>query len=481
MKNHLNTIFVFFTALVVRVIYYFFGTSLYYGKTGYQVLGDTPAWQKCVENLVNIGTYSANTDHIEGVFFRPPGYGLFMLPYYLFFGDWSLAHPWMAWTQIILDCFTAVLFYKIVLQLTKSQVTAIVSGCMYALYFFALGWTPALYPESLAMFFVALSVYFFARITDQQKSSTAYSFFSAFALGIAILMRVQLILVLPAFILVLLVLWLRERKKTGKYLLLFLMGISLSYGLWPARNLIIHGDPVLLVKNGNYGWWADDLSGFLSFIWAVKVDHEPQWDQLLGDRDIDWPAEMTLSTEDSLILEENIVLMRECGIATQIWKRKRGYHFHELQGNDCNDVISRNWEGLVQHQKQNYLKYWVIIPLRNIHKAIFKSALKSKETGTAVKLLFWGRTALIIIGILTAFYLGFRKVDPMFYLIALIVLCWIAVYVGIAVFYRNMEIRYFMQVDSLLLLPIALLSGKWLQQIFARSFKSKGEVYSDEL
>ena len=124
----------------------------------------------------------------------------------------------------------------------------------------------------------------------------------------------------------------------------------------------------------------------------------------------------------------------------------------------CDTAIDNIFTSLYKKQKtKNAFHYWVIIPLKNLQKCLFKISLYGTKS-TAVKLfstaLFIFRSALLVLGLL-GIYLAFRSrcVKRSFLIFTLSYFS--AWYFYISFFYRNMEMRYLLHTDILMLIPAA--------------------------
>ena len=106
--------------------------------------------------------------------------------------------------------------------------------------------------------------------------------------------------------------------------------------------------------------------------------------------------------------------------------------------------------------KNNPLNFYFVLPMKNLMKAIFKNKLYNETTKIRkyASLLFYWRTFLIILGIFSAFSL-FKKNSPEKGII--FILFSVAIYFtlcfGTSPFMRNIEVRYFLPADILLLIP----------------------------
>jgi hypothetical protein len=74
-----NKIFtVVLLGLIVRILFYFFGAALYYGKENFFKGGDTNWWVDNIANLINYGVYTDELNTEYGYFTRLPGYSFFI-------------------------------------------------------------------------------------------------------------------------------------------------------------------------------------------------------------------------------------------------------------------------------------------------------------------------------------------------------------------------------------------------------------------
>lgn len=450
-------------ALAVRVLFYFYGTTVYYGSSGYQLGGDFGAWSQSIQNLVEHGRYTSSLGHPEGPFFRPPGYGFFLLPFYLIFGNWEDAHVWIAATQMVLDAVAVAILFKAVLDLTRSRAASWVAGILYCFYFFALGWAPVLYPEAPSLFFLILGFYFYVSAIRSREKST-FPVWLAFGLcwGIAALLRIQLLvlLVVPPLV----ALWdlLRFGNRRVLPLAAVYLGIALTYGLWPARNMIYYGEPVFIQKLVTGGVWSRDCTSFFDLLRAIKTDHQPQFSQLLKKKSIDWPEAIQWTEEEEKQIESAVSLMHECGRATQRWKSNEGFGEANIIETHCDEEVAAIWEELTVKVKSRHPFYTSFtVPIMNLSKCFFKNSLEQKSTPLVVRAAFAGRTLLILIGLSAALWMLFYGTRKESLVACLILLGFASIYLSLSFVARHIEMRYLLQADVLLLIPVAVVFGKF--------------------
>lgn len=462
----MSLLIIFLIALGVRVLFYFFGIPVYYGSSGVQLGGDFGAWARSIQNLVEHGQYTSALGHPAGPFFRPPGYGFFLLPFYLIFGNWEDALVWIAAVQILLDAAAAAVLFKALFLLTASRISAWIGGLLYCFYFFALGWTPVLYPEAPSNFFVILGFCLFVRAVRGQGNSALWAWFAFGASwGIAALLRIQLLVMLLVPPLV--ILWQVVRFGGRRFLplLAVFLGMILTYGLWPARNIINYGEPVFIQRLAEGGVWSRDCTAFFGLLKAIQVDHQPQFDQVLARERVEWPSAITWTDEEKAKIETAIVMMHQCGRGTQKWKVNEGFGVAKDIDAHCDDEIAAIWQELTIAVKARHPFYTAVtVPLMNLSKCFFKNSLEKQATPSVVRVAFAGRTLLVLLGLANGLWLLFYGKREVSLTACLIILSAAAVYLSLSFVARHIEMRYLLQADVLLLIPLAAGAGHYLEK-----------------
>ncbi|MBK9638570.1 MAG: glycosyltransferase family 39 protein [Bacteroidetes bacterium] len=457
--------------LLFRLAFLFFGGKYYYGAENFQIQGDTYGWIDSIMNLIQHGIYTSDLTVKNAAFFRPPGYAFIIGIFYLLTGcNLDLGLQLLSFSQIILDTVAIWLVYKIMLNISKSEKASLFTSALYATYPFIIVWTPVLYAESLSVFFI-LSALFFLTKEITIKNLLLSGIFT----GMAVLTRLQCIFILPAILL-----YLSANKisvETIKTKLVpYLIGFGLLYGLWPIRNLIFQ-DRLVFSQDLRVGkHWSPDYMAFMEYIFAVKTDHQPQYQQIIENKKVEWPKNSFGTTHDSLLLRKTIEQFRVCGTGLSYFKFHAGLLATPIKSSEnCDQEIAENFTLLKNNFiKQFPLDYYLLVPLSNLKKGIFKFSLLGDKSG-AVKLaastLFIYRTFLIVLGFILLF-VNYKKkwFQPQFGTLAITYfLLW---YFFLCFVYRNIEIRYFLQCDILLLFPIGLLIEKIVSK-YSRPTKIK--------
>lgn len=464
-RTNRNLLPVIILGLVLRVLFVLVGAKYYFGRENIFVDGDTQVWAACIQNLIETGTYTMNPEHEYGYFGRTPGYSFFMGIFYLLTGkNWSAAYPIIGWTQVLLDVIAIYFVYKIGLKLFKeNKKNALITAILYATYPFIIVWNPVVYSEQLSIFFLILGMYFF--LYEEKKYNY---FFSGVFISLSVLCRPQILLLIGIITLTILI---KERtvfRKLFSKSFQFGLAVLFIYGAWPIRNYINYGKIELTHDLRGFTVWGIDALAFREYIYSVKAEWEPQFSDIIHNREVTFPKEAYLSDEDSLKLEKAISLSKNCGSGFSNW---RGYWKEPITEPNCNEEIKLLYDELRENQrKHNALNYYLIVPLKNLQKALFKFKLYDTNS-TARKLaslLFIFRTLLIILGIYGTWLLIKEKnvigiISLCYFIILYLLICF-----GTGPDFRNIEMRYFLPADVLLLICAAV-SLKSLSEKFQKN------------
>lgn len=438
---------------ILRIVFLFFFGEAFWARTNIFVSNDTMAWANSIENLIKHGTYSVDINNPYGYFGRLPGYSFFIGFFYLLVGqNWERAFPLIAWTQILLDCINIFFIYNIAKNLFKTNHLSLVVALIYACYPFVIVWTPVAYSETLSIFFLLGGFYFLSRGIKHTDLIWAAVFW-----GVGSLFRPQLLFLLPSACLFL---YLQEKTinlKVIKQILLFGFIFIVSYSPWPLRNYVNHKKMILTQDLRGFSNWNIDVVSFMQYIYSVKPEWEPQFSQIIQNKPVDYPFLSPVPTSDSIQFQKAVRLSQNCGSGFCKWK---GYWNKEFNLSlSCNQEIKQLYDDLRMKQIKNKpFEFYVRVPLLNLKKAVFKEQLvvSKNKIQSLANLLFIYRSFMILLGLLGCI-LMFRKKDRH---IALAVFClsyfllaYLALCAGTLPQMRNIEIRYFLQADILLIIP----------------------------
>mgnify|MGYP003340288860 CR=1 FL=1 len=135
----------------------------------------------------------------------------------------------------------------------------------------------------------------------------------------------------------------------------------------------------------------------------------------------------------------------------------------------CTDEIAQLWGELKANQvNENKINFYLWVPLGNLKKCFFKSGLYKPSSGIInlmSTVLFGYRTFLILLGLLGLFLYCFtkKKLPLLLKLITCYFLLW---YFWNSFVYRNMEIRFLLPADILLLIPAAYVFVFLFEKLF---------------
>lgn len=445
-----------FVGLVLRVLFVLVGAKFYFGRENIFVDGDTQVWVACIQNLIETGTYTMNPGHEYGYFGRTPGYSFFIGIFYLLTGkDWNAAYPIIGWTQVLLDVIAIYFVYKIGLKIfIEDKKSAVIPAFLYATYPFIIVWNPVVYSELLSIFFLILGVYYF--IYEENKFNY---FFAGVFISLSVLCRPQVLLLIAVLGLIILI---KNRNSISVLLTKsaqFGLAVIIVYGSWPLRNYINYEKIELTHDLRGFEVWGTDAIAFREYIYSIKAEWEPQFSNILHNENVYFPKEAYISKEDSLKLENVVYLSKNCGSGFSNW---RGYWKEPVRAENCNEEIKRLYDELrINQAKNNSFNYYIILPLKNLQKAIFKTKLYDTKTieRKIASLLFVYRSLLILLGLLGILFVLIENRDTQ-YLAWLILIYFSLLYIlicaGTGPDFRNIEMRYFLPADVLLLLTASI-------------------------
>ncbi len=454
--NFSNTLFILGTGLFIRLFFTLFVAKHYYGMENFFMQGDTGAWARSFHYWYYSGTYTFDPLSEYGGFVRMPGYSFFLGIFYLISGkDWLMAYKICAYTQVFIDVFNIYLIKIIAQKVFNDARISTLATWLFVLYPFTIVWGPVCYSEILSLNLLLVALWFF--VTRSQRPINI--FWCAFFIALDALVRPQIAIVFPVFGIMLLFgtsAWSTKIKHACVY------GITvlLVFGSWPARNYFSQGKFVLMQDLRGSPNWNGEVLAFTSFIYSAQADWEPQFTQIVENKPVDYPKYFVGTAQDSAKLQKAFALSKECGVSFSFWKKYWRGSF--IQPNACTDTIVKIFTELRENQiKRNPFIFYLVLPLQNLKKAVFKSSLY--DTKSVVRRLaswlFIYRTFLIITALIGCFLMIKKTELKMFGWLAF--LYWLLLYVtlsaGTGPMFRNIEIRYFLHTDVVLLLPAAYL------------------------
>jgi hypothetical protein len=446
---------------VFRLLFITVGAYIYFGRSNIFVDGDTSAWAHSFQNLLELGHYTANPEKEMGAFNRLPGYSFFLGLFYIICGhDWQTTYKVVGWAQTLLDISLIPVIYAVAKVLLMGQRPALIASALYAFYPFVIVWNPVCYSEYMSIFIMGWSLFFLLRTEVRYNYAVAGAL-----LGLGGLFRPQLLLLAPGFGLYILYLYRQSLVQGIKHATIIAVFFILSYGSWPLRNFINYGKIIPVQDLTGANNWSPDVIAYMQYMFAIKTDWFPQFTQIIENKPYEISPFAYASKQDSLKLLTAIDMAKNCSRGFSHW---RGYWKDIVpESADCGKELEQYFTELRANIIKAYpVHFYLIVPLNNLKKALFKISLSDTKTMArkAASVLFIYRTLLIILGLTGAIlmFLGaehqlrsFALLSIIYFLIVYLFLC-----AGTGTQTRNIEMRYFLHPDLILLFPAAFLINR---------------------
>jgi hypothetical protein len=412
-RNHRSISKIVLLGLFLRLFFTLVIAHYYFNRPNINLDNDTTAWMTGLYNLIYNGEFTVMLNYELAAYCRMPGYSLFMAPafgivsffYYLqgvefenYSDKWYIVLKLTAYLQIVLDTISIYLIYYISNKVFKEHKIGIVAALIYATYPFVIVWNPVCYSEIPSLFFALLA------LALTLKSDKKYVIAIAGAsLGFAVLNRPQFALLAPLMIFFFYQKYQISLKHNLAKMFIFFMFFGLIYGAWPVRNYIRFNKIIVTQDLRGFDNWNDDVIAFMQYIYSVKAEWQPQFSDILQNKQVVFPKESYFIKADSLKLERAVYLAKNCGRGFSEWA---GYWKTTIPiydtANDCSSEVAQLFDELrlsqIKHQPFNF---FVKVPMQNLQKALFKNDLSDNASFTR-KLgayLFYYRTLMILLGI----------------------------------------------------------------------------------
>jgi len=489
-KSNIFKIVIF--GFLLRIVFTYLIAPYYFNRENIYLDNDTTSWMTGLYNLIFNGEFTVMLNNEKAAYCRMPGYSLFLAPalgivyfYHYIQGIeilnnsemWYSVLKLTAFFQIVLDSITIYFIYTICSKTFANKSVAIIAALLYACYPFVIVWNPVCYSEVPSLFFALMAL---ALILKSEKKYVLA--FAGISLGFAVLNRPQFALLSPLLLIVFYQKYQHALKSNFTKIFIFYAFFTLTYGAWPLRNYVRFGKMIITQDLRGYDNWNDDVIAFMQYIYSVKAEWQPQFSDILQNKKVIFPKESYMNKEDSLKLEQAVYLAKNCGRGFSEWA---GYWKATIPifdtANDCSMEVARLFDELRQNQiKQHPFNYYVKVPLKNVQKAMFKSGL-TDNASISRKLggyLFYYRTLLLILGIVGIVLCFKKKQSRGIALLVGLFFCMLYVYLcfGTSPQCRNIEIRYFLQADVLMLIPAAFLFSKlnFIDRLVSKTLNNKG-------
>ena len=442
----LNTpiLFIVCVGIIIRLLFWAFAAKIILGDNIY-TSGDTVGWTQSFLNLLHYGHYTFDLTDASGYFGRVPGYSFYWGLHYLLSGS-EYVYQAVAATQIILDCICIYLVYKISLLVFNDSLAAKISALLYCFYPFAIIWVTVSYSEILSNFLNILCIYL------SLKPDKKNSHFFILGLLLAVLFLTREFVAISLFFICLYTLFDRDvatYQKRFKNATLIFLSFLLLYSIWPIRNYINHDRFILSRSNEGFSFYKQDFREFRSWIICWDND-ETFWINDITKKNYitDFPEEAKLTLADKKLLQETLLLCRDCGSSFAHWETFYGFkNPFRKKGEECNELIAKNFSTLRSNYiKNNRLAFFTRVPLMNLQKAVLKTKLVNRSTSTLQRILLSYRSLLIILGLIGVFLsIKNYKIIPIAGYV-------IFIYLFFSLIIRHIEMRNLLQADTLLVI-----------------------------
>ena len=470
MSSRKNVAVIFIVALLARLLFSFHFQKYYFGNLTFQY-GDTFTFLDPILNLIKSGEYIGDRFLTDSRYFRVPVYPFFL-------GFFHLAAPAdlfdyaVATAQCLLGSVSAVLVYFIVLNLSRSSIAAILSGLLYALYPFALLWTPILYPETLYLFLTLALIY----LASKKETTTVTTIWQGCILALMVLTKqyLALMLIVPASV----ILFSRSLTWRLKSVQFFVLMASFSLVLtpWVVRNYLASGKIIILMgETTGVRHYLGDMHAFMAFANKFDQNVTPYVVSVVNEGKASFPKHPQFQEKHRTQIESALMLAHKSGSSFQHWRRPLSVTEPPYQ--------NRDKEINAEFEKLNRL-FWQEVPLWQalesrrdaLKKVVLKSDLENKSlsmnrSGLIKFLLFKYRVALLVLGFLGMSYLMLRRETEHHQKVVLAALLASALllYCYFCVIIVHAEMRYLLTADVL----ISIFSGVFISIIAQLPFKRK--------
>lgn len=460
---------IFLLGVLLRVVFVLVGAKAYYGAALMFTNGDSDSYMMSFRNLVEHGTYTFNFAEPDAAFGRLPGYPFFYGIHYYLFG---VQHAILATacTQALLDCVSIGFVFLIAQRLAAGNYLApYVAAALYAAYPFIIVWTTIVGTELLATFLTLLWLY---TLLGARQRWTSYVLLGI-ELALVFYVREFMGILLPITCIYLLVSRRVGWSVSMRHCVLVCLGFGALYIWWPTRNYVSQ-HRVMLVKPERAGFpnYKPDMVSFLDWVHGWSNESSYWLQQVLSNPHPAFPADIFASSQEQAQAQALVQQANECGSSFFVYRNGTPpptyaqvgkYH---LRAGNCNEQVRQGFERLRQSFKQRHpVVYYTKVPIANLQKIFFKSGTQGNDGATKKQLLlsvvFGYRTLLLMLGVLGLVVyrrnLGMRPI-LMFWGFIVVFMCW---------YFRQLEMRYLLQADVLLLLPAAQLLGQWISRFIS--------------
>lgn len=434
--------------LLLRLVFIMLSPDQLPGSRNFYTTNDSFSFSNAFINWWVNDIYSFDLNHPDARFGRLPGYPIYWGVHYLIFGA-KYVYQSVAFTQAILDTIIIFLLYKISLRLNPNKNYALVVAIIYALNPFAIYWVPITGTETLGVFITLLFFYFLFT----KSYLKYYPVYIGLIAAAAFFVRPYLAILMVSAVLFL---FLKKPEFWFRKILIMSLAFWMIYAVWPIRNYIVSND-LILVKTSNSGYhrYGSDITSCRNYLftWTTEFDYYMDSVFVQGE-DFRLPPEAIPEGFTSNQIKATIQKALTCGSGFAFWKEGK-----PIQSENCNEEVSAEFNS---YTKALYatkpFESRTSVPLQNLSKMYFKQQTIDSNRPVLENILFFFRSVILIAATLGAI-LGWFKLSPEGFALSLF---FIAIYILIGYILRQVEMRYLLQADAVIL-PCLVFAINWVR------------------
>jgi len=449
-KKH-PLVVIFLVALTLRLLFSFYFQQFYFGEFVFKYR-DTSGYLNPILNLINHGTYIGDFYLEDSKFFRVPVYPSFLGMVHILFGPIYFDYA-IATIQSILDSFSAILVYLIILRITQSKQMAVVSGFIYATYPFVILWSPISYTEVLQTFFIFLLLYL-VLLNHQEKK---YTFIQGALVGILILTKqyLGLFLLIPLSVILFPPCIKNDMMKKIILIIVFSLGLGTILTPWVIRNYVESGK-VIVLKGESTGLRARglDYEAFEKFANLFNENVTPMMNDIAYTGSVRFEKHLKFVNSHKDEIDDVIKKAHHCGRSFMEIRMPTGYGVPHA---GCDKEVIEHFERLTEMFWDEVPFFEAIETRKDATKKIFmKSNILYKKivfskTQLLKTVLFKYRVLLVVLGMtgILLVLMNYVKSRERIFVLS-VCLTAMAFYIFFALLIVHVEMRYILVPDLLI-------------------------------
>ena len=440
---------IFLTALVLRLAYCFYLQKFMWGGEFRYTTADTFSYLDSFMNLIHYGRYCFDLEIKDSCFYRLPTYPFFLGINHLIFGKFAWAS--VSLFQSMIDAVSCCLAFAIARGLNFDLVSQRVVALLFIFYPFTIVWTSVQVPEVIGVFFVLLAVYFI--VVEQRQVLSVLG--SGAALVLAVWSKQYTLALLPA------VVFLVASRADWKKAITITAAISLSfcvfYSPWPIRNYVNHGEWAFLMgKTTGHRFYLADFASEMNFVKLFYENPKDQLEIMATNGKLVLPKSDFVK-EHRYEIDQAVRLAFEKGPGSlirqgKILKINTEFRVDEKNVADAFSILS------IKAKNEMVFTEYYRTAFESFQKGFFKTNYIAKSGSAIIQAILFGyRGILVVLGISAIFVAR----DRVRWFILGVLIYWVSTLFVISFIYRQVEMRYLLMSDMLLIICSGLTIG-WL-------------------